>query len=181
MSRRRPSAETGRALRLLPSRAPPLEGRTGSGLPGGGTRGSGRAQAPARRRRRGRQALPSGGRAAAAARAPQPWERTLEILGEVAAALERCHAVGVVHRDLKPANVLIEEGSQRAVLLDFGLAAAGPGCGQAVARRLRARDRGGAASGRARGAARHPAPRRGRGAPPGWRVTRLSRAGRSGC
>jgi serine/threonine protein kinase len=37
-------------------------------------------------------------------------------------ALRTAHRAGVLHRDLKPANVLVENGSGRVVLTDFGVA-----------------------------------------------------------
>lgn len=37
-------------------------------------------------------------------------------------ALRAAHARGVLHRDIKPANVLLEQGSERVVLTDFGIA-----------------------------------------------------------
>jgi serine/threonine protein kinase len=37
-------------------------------------------------------------------------------------ALRAAHAAGVLHRDIKPANVLLETGTGRVVLTDFGVA-----------------------------------------------------------
>ncbi|MFF4251157.1 serine/threonine-protein kinase [Streptomyces sp. NPDC001663] len=37
-------------------------------------------------------------------------------------ALRTAHEAGVLHRDIKPANVLLESGSDRVVLTDFGIA-----------------------------------------------------------
>ncbi|MFI1418319.1 serine/threonine-protein kinase [Streptomyces sp. NPDC020731] len=42
----------------------------------------------------------------------------IDLLG----ALRAAHAAGVLHRDLKPANVLLENGTGRVVLTDFGIA-----------------------------------------------------------
>ncbi|MFH8799527.1 serine/threonine-protein kinase [Streptomyces sp. NPDC017936] len=38
-------------------------------------------------------------------------------------ALREVHARGVLHRDIKPGNVLVEDGGERVVLTDFGIAA----------------------------------------------------------
>lgn len=46
----------------------------------------------------------------------------LVLLEAVLAGLAAVHEQGIVHRDLKPANVMIEEGTGRVVITDFGFA-----------------------------------------------------------
>ena len=56
------------------------------------------------------------------ARGPLPPAEATRILREVAWALAYAHAQGVVHRDIKPANILLERGTERAMVTDFGIA-----------------------------------------------------------
>lgn len=55
---------------------------------------------------------------------PLPIEEVLRIAKQTAEALAAAHQQGLIHRDVKPANILLEEGTDRVVLGDFGLARA---------------------------------------------------------
>ncbi|GHI05536.1 serine/threonine protein kinase [Streptomyces cellostaticus] len=54
-------------------------------------------------------------------RGPLPPAEAARVGLAVLGALRAAHAVGIVHRDVKPANVLIESGTGRVVLTDFGI------------------------------------------------------------
>lgn len=51
-------------------------------------------------------------------------QRALDLVGQVAVALDAAHAAGLVHRDVKPGNILVEQDAEgeHAYVCDFGLA-----------------------------------------------------------
>ncbi len=51
---------------------------------------------------------------------PLPNSRVLQILGQLAGALDYAHEQGLIHRDVKPANIIIRAGDH-VTLTDFGL------------------------------------------------------------
>ena len=58
-------------------------------------------------------------------RGAMPLAEALKIAIDVADALDKAHARGVVHRDLKPGNIMLTKSG--AKLMDFGLAKPAPG------------------------------------------------------
>ncbi|MEZ6127964.1 MAG: protein kinase [Planctomycetaceae bacterium] len=61
--------------------------------------------------------------------APVPLDDAIQIVIDIAEAMQHGHDLGIIHRDLKPANIMIrpapagENGKWRICVLDFGLAA----------------------------------------------------------
>src|SRR5205085_10383799 len=58
-------------------------------------------------------------------RGPLPAAEAARVMREVAWALAYAHGRGIVHRDITPDNILVEAGTGRALVTDFGIAYGG--------------------------------------------------------
>jgi serine/threonine protein kinase len=58
-------------------------------------------------------------------RGPLPAAEVVRIGLQIAEGLQAAHRHELIHRDIKPANILLEDGSRRVKITDFGLARAG--------------------------------------------------------
>jgi len=66
-------------------------------------------------------------------RGPMPPSEGARVVRDVAWALAYAHGQGVIHRDVKPDNILLEQGTGRVLVADFGIAGVVAGAGGLVA------------------------------------------------
>jgi len=62
------------------------------------------------------------------------WEQIITLARQVCFGLAAAYQRGIIHRDIKPGNIWIEANTQRAKILDFGLALAEGPMGQLAGR-----------------------------------------------
>ncbi|MDJ0735699.1 MAG: protein kinase [Nostocaceae cyanobacterium] len=53
---------------------------------------------------------------------PLPEATAIHYIRQIGAALEVVHQNGLLHRDIKPDNIILRQGTQEVVLIDFGIA-----------------------------------------------------------
>lgn len=53
---------------------------------------------------------------------PLPEKVAIHYIRQIGEALEVVHRNGLLHRDIKPQNVILRQGTQQVVLIDFGIA-----------------------------------------------------------
>lgn len=53
---------------------------------------------------------------------PLPEETAIHYIRQIGAALQVIHNNGLLHRDVKPDNIILRQGTQEVVLIDFGIA-----------------------------------------------------------
>lgn len=53
---------------------------------------------------------------------PLPEEKAIHYIRQVGEALKVVHQSGLLHRDIKPQNIILRQGTDQVVLIDFGIA-----------------------------------------------------------
>ncbi|NDJ25158.1 protein kinase [Nostoc sp. B(2019)] len=53
---------------------------------------------------------------------PLPEVKAIHYIRQIGAALQVVHSNGLLHRDIKPDNIILRQGTQEVVLIDFGIA-----------------------------------------------------------
>lgn len=53
---------------------------------------------------------------------PLPEATAIHYIRQIGAALQLVHSNGLLHRDVKPENIILRQGTQEVVLIDFGIA-----------------------------------------------------------